>query len=63
TGDISIPSLALGVNSANTKAQSVQLLGRPDKITWSHDEQGLRFTVPGEKPCDYAICLKIQPLS
>jgi alpha-L-fucosidase len=61
TGEIAIPSLALTGENA-VKAGRVELLGYQGKIVWSQDERGLRVTVPLERPCDYAICVKILPL-
>jgi alpha-L-fucosidase len=63
TGEISIPSLGLAGKNVSKKARQVQLLGHSGKIAWSQDDQGLQVTVPQERPCDYAICLKIQPLA
>jgi alpha-L-fucosidase len=63
TGEIAIPSLALDGKSGAAKAGRVELLGYPGKIAWAQDERSLRATVPPERPCDYAICLKIQRLT
>jgi alpha-L-fucosidase len=37
----------------------VELLGYDGKVNWTQDEQGLTVTMPEQKPCDYAITLKI----
>jgi alpha-L-fucosidase len=63
TGELIIPSLGLTGKNAAVKASRVELLGYQGKIVWSQDERGLRVTVPSERPCDYAVCLKIQPLA
>ena len=41
------------------KDQNVELLGYKDKVIWTQDEQGLTVVMPEQKPCDYAITLKI----
>ena len=41
------------------KISNVELLGYKDKVTWIQDEQGLTVVMPEQKPCDYAITLKI----
>jgi hypothetical protein len=41
------------------KIQSVELLGYKGKITWIQDERGLTVVMPQQKPCEYAITLKI----
>jgi len=39
--------------------QNVELLGYQGKVEWRQDEQGLTVVMPEQKPCDYAITLKI----
>jgi len=34
-------------------------LGYGGKVAWSQDEQGLAVMLPEQKPCEYAITLKI----
>ena len=41
------------------KIQNVELLGYQGKMEWRQDEQGLTVVMPEQKPCDYAITLKI----
>jgi len=41
------------------KIQNVELLGYHGKVEWRQDEQGLTVVMPEQKPCDYAITLKI----
>jgi alpha-L-fucosidase len=62
-GEMTIASLGLNGKNSAIKAGKVELLGYPGRITWSQNEQGMRVTVPGVKPCDYAICLKIHRLA
>jgi alpha-L-fucosidase len=37
----------------------VELLGHRGKLKWSQSEAGLQVTMPAERPCDYAVALKI----
>lgn len=41
------------------KIKNVELLGHDGKVEWAQDEQGLIVVMPEQKPCDYAITLKI----
>lgn len=41
------------------KISHVELLGYAGKLTWTQDGQGLTVVMPTEKPCEYAITLKI----
>ena len=41
------------------KIRNVELLGYKDKVIWTQDEQGLTVVMPEQKPCEYAITLKI----
>jgi alpha-L-fucosidase len=41
------------------KIKSVTLLGHPGKLKFSQDAEGLKVTLPADKPCDYAFTLKI----
>jgi alpha-L-fucosidase len=41
------------------KIQNVELLGFDGKLDWTQDTSGLKVMMPREKPCDYAIVLKI----
>jgi alpha-L-fucosidase len=41
------------------KVEHVTLLGHPGSLTWSQTDQGLSVTLPGKKPCDGAVALKI----
>jgi alpha-L-fucosidase len=45
------------------KIGSVELLGFPGKLSWTHDEAGLKVQLPPEKPCNHAYALKITGLS
>lgn len=39
--------------------QNMELLGYQGKVEWRQDEQGITVVMPEQKPCDYAIKLKI----
>lgn len=41
------------------KIRNVELLGFQGKVTWKQDDAGLKVELPSEKPCDYAIALKV----
>lgn len=41
------------------QVKNVQLLGCSDKLTWTHDANGLTVQLPAQKPCKFAIVLKI----
>jgi len=54
-----IKALATTSPLSPPKIRSVELLGHKDKVIWTQDEQGLIVVMPEQKPCDYAITLKI----
>jgi alpha-L-fucosidase len=54
-----IQPLATTSKLAPPKITNVELLGFRGKVEWTQDEQGLTVMMPKEKPCDYAITLKI----
>ena len=41
------------------KISHVELLGYGGKLAWRQDEQGLTVLFPEQKPCEYAVTLKI----
>jgi alpha-L-fucosidase len=47
------------VKSVNEKVHNVELLGHKGKLKWSQDAAGLRVGMPAERPCDFAVGLKI----
>src|SRR5208283_4543288 len=57
-GKLVIRSLGkfLGVTG---KISEVSLLGHTGALTWSHEADGLVVQLPEQKPCDYAVALKI----
>ena len=54
-----IKPLATSSALSPPKIRNVELLGYNDKVIWTQDEQGLTVVMPEQKPCDYAITLKI----
>ncbi|KAA6464605.1 glycoside hydrolase [Acidobacteria bacterium AB60] len=54
-----IKPLATSSSLAPPKIRNVELLGFKGKLDWAQDEQGLTVKMPPEKPCEYAIALKI----
>lgn len=42
------------------KIQSVQLLGHGAPLSWKQSQAGLSVVMPSERPCDYAVALKIE---
>jgi alpha-L-fucosidase len=51
--------LATAGSPMQTRVKQVELLGFKGKINWTQDEKGLTVQMPGQKPCDHAIALKI----
>ena len=47
-------------SSAAVKIASVRMLGSDETIAWSRDDEGLRLSVPAEKPCAYACAYAIE---
>ena len=54
-----VPALALGGKTGTGKIHNVDLLGHKGKIKFTQDQTALRVELPPEKPCDYAITLKV----
>jgi alpha-L-fucosidase len=54
-----IKPLATTSKLSPPKITNVELLGFGGKLDWAQDEQGLTVLMPEQKPCDYAITLKI----
>jgi alpha-L-fucosidase len=57
--DVLIKSLALDTALRVGKIQNVELLGFGGKLDWKQDQNGLRILMPAQKPCDYAVTLKV----
>ncbi|HMB96231.1 MAG TPA: alpha-L-fucosidase, partial [Tepidisphaeraceae bacterium] len=59
-GKVTIHSLAKNSPNYNGEIASIELLGSSAKLQWKRDENALTITLPNEKPCEYAIALKIR---
>jgi len=57
-GKILIRSLAK-FPEVTGKVTDVSLLGHAGRVKWTHNADGLAVQLPAEKPCDYAVALKI----
>jgi len=57
-GKVLVRSLAK-FPEVTAKVADVTLLGHGGKLTWTHTADGLVVQLPAEKPCDYAVALKI----
>ena len=38
---------------------NVEVFGHKGKLTWTQDAAALKVEIPGGKPCDYAVALKV----
>ena len=56
---------ALGTASPQSqgKIARVALLGHGGRLRWTQEATGLRVSLPPEKPCDYAVALKVDFVS
>ena len=54
-----IKPLASNSTQQPGKIHNVEMLGYHGKLKWTQDESGLHVDMPAEKPCDYAVTLKI----
>jgi alpha-L-fucosidase len=54
-----VPTLALGGKLGVGKIRNVELLGHKGKVKFTQDETALKVELPGQKPSDYAIALKV----
>ena len=48
------------IDQNEDKVKGVSMLGSDEKIIWEQNEDGLKVTMPKEKPLDYAYTLKIE---
>jgi alpha-L-fucosidase len=49
----------LGMSAGALKVGNVSLPGFDGRLRWTQEAQGLRVEMPGVRPCDHAIGLKI----
>jgi alpha-L-fucosidase len=61
-GMVTIKSLAVNSPHLNGEISQVGLLGSNAALHWTRDTEGLKVTLPENKPCKYAFALKINPL-
>jgi alpha-L-fucosidase len=54
-----IKPLALSSAQQPGKIHHVELLGHKGKVKWTQDEAALKVDLPNEKPCEFALALKI----
>jgi alpha-L-fucosidase len=63
-GKLTIKSFGSATNVpadiAQAPIQSVELVGSTAQLKWQRSKDGLHIELPAEKPCDYAISLKIR---
>jgi len=57
-GKLLIRALAR-VPGVEAKLSRVQLLGHSGDVSWTETPEGLQVTLPAQKPCEYAIALKL----
>jgi len=57
-GQVTIRSLAK-LSGVTGKISDVKLLGYQGAIKWTHDDKGLTVQLPAQKPCDFAVAIKI----
>jgi alpha-L-fucosidase len=57
--EAAIAELGLGGKSGVGKVRNVELLGHKERLKFTQDAAGLKVEMPAEKPCEYAITLKI----
>ena len=56
---VSIASLGLKSEQQPGKIHNVELLGHKGKLNWTQDESALNVRLPEQKPCDFAVTLKV----
>lgn len=47
------------IKSLDAKVHKVELLGHKGTLKWSQDASGLNVAMPSERPCDFAVTLKL----
>lgn len=58
-GQLLLKSLAPPADPPAGKIARVELLGAKGDLKWARGPEGLAVTLPAEKPCDYAVALRI----
>ena len=60
-GKATIHSLGWAHEGAALPVANIELLGSPDKVTWTQSANALEVTLPGSAECKYAYALKLTP--
>jgi alpha-L-fucosidase len=55
-----IKSMASGSDVRAEQISEITLLGRPERLDWSQDEEGMHVVLPTDRPCDHAFALKLR---
>jgi alpha-L-fucosidase len=58
--ELVIKSLASDSEVRAERISEITLLGRPERLAWSQDEEGLHVKLPSGKPGEYAFALKLR---
>jgi alpha-L-fucosidase len=59
-GKLTIKSLGTAAANWNGDIKTVELAGSTAQLKWQRGKDGLHVELPAQKPCDYAISLKIR---
>jgi alpha-L-fucosidase len=59
-GKLTIKSLGTAAFVSNADIKTVELVGSTAQLKWQRAKDGLHIELPAERPCDYAISLKIR---
>jgi len=62
-GEAVIKSLAQDGGTSGETIRSVQLIGHRGELKWNRSANGLKVSLPEQKPCDYAWVLKITTIA
>jgi alpha-L-fucosidase len=60
-GEVVIRSLGDADSVVEETIGQIHLLGSPQDLSWSLDDDGLRIKTPPERPCQHAYVFKIVP--
>jgi len=60
-GEAVIQSLSSNLKLYPGEIGTVEMLGVKEPLRWVWSARGLRVKMPAEKPCDYAVVLRIKP--
>ena len=58
-GKLTVKSLGSGTANGKADIKSVELVGSAAQLKWHRGKDGLHVELPPERPCDYAISLRI----